>query len=115
MENSLDKSKLHTVPSMLTVFNEPDESSAFPPTVGPLLPYSQIFQLYVSYILIFSILPDSSVVCNTREGLHAHSHWVVTVCLALAANDPFPMLHLGSQGSHFQNPLRKHFANSNTV
>lgn len=46
MENSLDEIKLHTVPSMMTVSNEmPGESSAFPPTMVLLLPYTQISQL----------------------------------------------------------------------
>lgn len=115
MENSLDKSKLHMVPSMLTVSKE--IPAAFPPTVGPLLPYTQSAQLYVSYILIFSILPDSSAEFVTlgRDSMHTATG-AAAVCLALAAKDPFPiLLHLGNQGSHFQNPLRKHFANSNTV
>lgn len=73
MENSLDKSTLHMAPSMLTVSNEmPGESSAFPPTVGPLLLYTQSSQIYVSYILIFSILPDSSAEFVTlgRDSMH---------------------------------------------
>lgn len=70
MENSLDKSKLLMVPSMLTVSKE--IPAAFPPTVGPLLPHTQSAQLYVSYILIFSILPDSSAEFVTlgRDSMH---------------------------------------------
>lgn len=50
-------------------------------------------------------------ICNSGKGFQQYSHWASTVCQALAANDPPPIFHLGSQGLHFQSP----FTNSNTV